>query len=198
MRRVSIPGGKPLHEPRNNLEYCGSRSKYVSIPGGKPLHEPLFSLGVGMRDDQGFNPRREAPPRATQCPCSSRQVQAVRFNPRREAPPRATRERLSLASMPRKFPSLAGSPSTSHLSADMRRWYEFFVSIPGGKPLHEPHNSLAGAYFKRGRFQSLAGSPSTTHVSSLPDCVICGSFQSLAGSPSTSHHVGSVAPHLMS
>ncbi len=90
MRRVSIPGGKPLHEPRNNLEYCGSRSKYVSIPGGKPLHEPLFSLGVGMRDDQGFNPRREAPPRATPVLPVFQMQPHLRFNPRREAPPRAT------------------------------------------------------------------------------------------------------------
>src|SRR5579875_850506 len=97
----------------------------VSIPGGKPLHEPPAYIRRCLSLlPQCFNPRREAPPRATHYRCKT-EYAIARFNPRREAPPRAT----------------------------SKLWYHCYelliVSIPGGKPLHEPPTSVAfGQYYQ--------------------------------------------------
>ncbi len=64
-QKVSIPGGKPLHEPRCLQGIQSDLVVFVSIPGGKPLHEPLALLPVLVGAIHGFNPWREAPPRAT-------------------------------------------------------------------------------------------------------------------------------------
>src|SRR5579875_2359565 len=62
------------------------------------------------------------------------------------------------------------------------------VSIPGGKPLHEPPGRLRRRSALIKKFQSLAGSPSTSHAASRASRAIwLFLFQSLAGSPSTSH-----------
>ncbi len=110
---VSIPGGKPLHEPLKWCVYGLSYISAVSIPGGKPLHEPLkrpvaptksleFQSLAGSPSTShnaergilaratGFNPWREAPPRATPERHCVGDGNRRRFNPWREAPPRAT------------------------------------------------------------------------------------------------------------
>ncbi len=115
--------------------------------------------------EESFNPWREAPPRATESNCALVPPTAMCFNPWREAPPRATQAvpRAALACR---------------------------VSIPGGKPLHEP--LPLGFYLlnETSGFQSLAGSPSTSHCP-LPCTRFFprAEFQSQAGSPSTSHRV---------
>src|SRR5579875_1754150 len=67
------------------------------------------------------------------------EINKLSFNPRREAPPRAT----------------------------SKLWYHCYelliVSIPGGKPLHEPPTSPVFSTEDNRMFQSQAGSPSTSH-----------------------------------
>ncbi len=112
----------------------------VSIPGGKPLHEPPTQACVCAGICWSFNPWREAPPRATESTERRWHQHCQRFNPWREAPPRATLCQLITKRFNRRFQSLAGSPSTSHVALAQFEHEFKLVSIPGGKPLHEPHN----------------------------------------------------------
>src|SRR5579875_2222786 len=88
------------------------------------------------------------------------------------------------------FQSQAGSPSTSHQREQELKALRKRVSIPGGKPLHEPLIRNCVISPASNVFQSLAGSPSTSHSG---DCHMVPAaptkFQSQAGSPSTSHQV---------
>ncbi len=136
---VSIPGGKPLHEPPKALSDAGISIVSVSIPGGKPLHEPRSASSLQSALIEGFNPWREAPPRATLLS-------------------------LNLSTNLSLFQSLAGSPSTSHITAASPALCKLCVSIPGGKPLHEPLAHDRGIDYAMCEFQSLAGSPSTSHT----------------------------------
>src|SRR5579875_615058 len=111
---VSIPGGKPLHEPRR-LATMHHRhdTSFQSLAGSPSTSHTVRVFLFGVRVI-GFNPWREAPPRATPQyqsvsfgPCRS-------FNPWREAPPRATALHSARMSNFVLFQSLAGSPSTSH------------------------------------------------------------------------------------
>src|SRR5579875_1404899 len=136
----------------------------VSIPGGKPLHEPPTQACVCAGICWSFNPWREAPPRATESTERRWHQHCQRFNPWREAPPRATLCQLITKRFNRRFQSLAGSPSTSHVALAQFEHEFKLVSIPGGKPLHEPLAHDRGIDYAMCEFQSLAGSPSTSHT----------------------------------
>jgi hypothetical protein len=159
---VSIPGGKPLHEPPKVFLHGAVIIDRVSIPGGKPLHEPLGYILEIISWMRCFNPRREAPPRATSLPTSLWSYPQG-FNPRREAPPRAT-----------KFMSM--------LSKDIPK-----VSIPGGKPLHEPPAGLCVEILRFPGFNPRREAPPRATTTTLAKTVRAYKFQSQAGSPSTSH-----------
>ncbi len=160
---VSIPGGKPLHEPPCDVEKDRTSLKAFQSQAGSPSTSHHTTCGFLHADNESFNPRREAPPRATKWSIHAYGNRIRRFNPRREAPPRATSSRRNSSTLATTFQSQAGSPSTSHqlaLWASALSTMRFnprreappratatatptiavgtFVSIPGGKPLHEP------------------------------------------------------------
>src|SRR5579875_3251543 len=86
-----------------------------------------------------------------------------RFNPWREAPPRATT--LSAEYWREPLVSIPGGKPLHEPRQKGTAWVmgTDAVSIPGGKPLHEPRDSRRGVSAYHAGFQSLAGSPSTSH-----------------------------------
>ncbi|SRR5579875_48825 len=110
---VSIPGGKPLHEPPRGAFFLDFLGK-VSIPGGKPLHEPLIRNCVISPASNVFQSLAGSPSTSHSGDCHM------------------------VPAAPTKFQSQAGSPSTSHQVDFAGVRLSHRVSIPGGKPLHEP------------------------------------------------------------
>src|SRR5579875_3807213 len=110
---VSIPGGKPLHEPLGVINaaahkkpefqsQAGSPSTShressvaelngptVSIPGGKPLHEPRRDSFM-CSDARGVSIPGGKPLHEPLSILDKVQALKISFNPWREAPPRAT------------------------------------------------------------------------------------------------------------
>src|SRR5579875_1195899 len=185
---VSIPGGKPLHEPPKVFLHGAVIIDRVSITGGKPLHEPLDLCQCCQSISKKFQSQAGSPSTSHRPDCALKssgfQVSIpggkplheprplrwrkrsvhISFNPRREAPPRATRRNFIKCESGEK------------------------VSIPGGKPLHEPPEEILSSANLVRKFQSQAGSPSTSHIMSRsPGPHPQLEFQSQAGSPSTSH-----------
>src|SRR5579875_3279007 len=218
---VSIPGGKPLHEPRHSTKASPSAHVVVSIPGGMPLHAPL---GVTVRTPNqrsvsipGGKPLhephdlREASNRSTSLfqslagsPSTSHTIVSDRltfsllcFNPWREAPPRATPACQYSQRQTPEFQSQAGSPSTSHHVRQQVGLITIVVSIPGGKPLHEPRKTRRAIELAKISFNPWREAPPrATHQAYLNDVLIMTVFQSLAGSPSTSHRTFARSPSL--
>src|SRR5579875_3727922 len=87
------------------------------------------------------------------------------------------------------FQSLAGSPSTSHIERSLRRLAQKSVSIPGGKPLHEPHYVTRIYESYNECFNPWREAPPRATACVLVLLLALYQFQSLAGSPSTSHTV---------
>ncbi len=87
---VSIPGGKPLHEPPTSVAFGQYYQSCVSIPGGKPLHEPPSSPVFSTEDNRMFQSQAGSPSTSHPPPPTRIGQARRRFNPRREAPPRAT------------------------------------------------------------------------------------------------------------
>src|SRR5579875_1297251 len=128
-------------------------------PSTSHVQHSLLAIVLFM----GFNPRREAPPRATTksicLPWSRRSC----FNPWREAPPRATSKRVLKRPSLRSFNPWREAPPRATNALAQAACREWQVSIPGGKPLHEPLPIRYRLAFSPSMFQSLAGSPSTSH-----------------------------------
>src|SRR5579875_2001563 len=137
LRFVSIPGGKPLHEPLG-VTVRTPKQRSVSIPGGKPLHEPHDLREASNRSTSLFQSLAGSPSTSHFVLQRPLQDPYYGFNPWREAPPRATPACQYSQRQTPEFQSQAGSPSTSHHVRQQVRLITIVVSIPGGKPLHEP------------------------------------------------------------
>src|SRR5579875_624095 len=160
--RVSIPGGKPLHEPLLFQLLSGVILR-VSIPGGKPLHEPRNLCQCCQRISQKFQSQAGSPSPSHRPDCALKssgfQVSIPGGKPLHEPRPLRWRKRSGHISFNPRREAPPRATRRNFLKCESGKK----VSIPGGKPLHEPPEEILSSANLVRKFQSQAGSPSTSH-----------------------------------